>query len=261
MPVYLNIENKIANVRLSNPGRANSMDLDMFNELVIIGDRIARRKDCRAVIITGENGNFSSGLDLELMKTISQGGNNLDLVSRTHGDANLFQRAVLIWQEIPIPVIAALEGAVYGAGLHIALGADFRIASQTAKFSIAEINWGLVPDMGTSLILKNLCRDDILKELIFTGREFNGDEALEFGLISYINETPLTKANELANQFAAKSPTAIKAAKRIITGAQTNNRAIQLVLESKEQALLLKDKNHFEAFSAKIQKREPKFED
>ena len=107
------------------------------------------------------------------------GGEKRDLSARTHGLANFPQQAVWGWRQLPVPVIAAIQGVAFGGGFQLALGADMRFLTPDARMSIMEIKWGLVPDMAGTPILASLVRDDILRDLTYTGRIFSAQEAHE----------------------------------------------------------------------------------
>jgi enoyl-CoA hydratase/carnithine racemase len=161
---------------------------------------------------------------------------------------------------LPVPVIAAIHGVAFGGGFQLALGADIRLVAPDAQMSIMEIKWGLVPDMAGTPILASLVRDDILRELTFTGRIFSAREALGWGLATRLAEDPRAAALEMALEIAAKSPDAIRAAKRLL-----NNLAVDpgpaLLAESVEQQKLLGSPNQIEAVRANIEKRAPRFVD
>jgi enoyl-CoA hydratase/carnithine racemase len=183
-----------------------------------------------------------------------------NLTERTHGLANFPQAAVRGWRQLPVPVIAAIQGVAFGGGFQLALGADMRFLSPDARMSIMEIKWGLVPDMAGRPILASLVRDDILRELTFTGRIFSAQEALSYGLATRICDDPLAAALEVAREIAGKSPEAIRAAKRLL-----NHLAVDpgpaLLAESVEQMKLMGGANQLEAVRANMEKRPPRFAD
>ena len=115
-----------------------------------------------------------------------------------------------------MPVIAAIQGVAFGGGFQLALGADMRFLTPDARMSIMEIKWGLVPDMAGTPILASLVRDDILRDLTYTGRIFSAQEAMSYGLATRICDDPLAAAFEVAREIAGKSPDAIRAAKRML---------------------------------------------
>jgi enoyl-CoA hydratase/carnithine racemase len=159
-----------------------------------------------------------------------------------------------------VPVIAAIQGVAFGGGFQLALGADMRFLSPDARMSIMEIKWGLVPDMAGTPILASLVRDDILRELTYTGRIFSAQEALSYGLATRICDDPRAAAFEVAREIAGKSPDAIRAAKRLL-----NNLAVDpgpaLSAESVEQIKLMGAPNQIEAVHANMEKRAPRFVD
>ena len=120
-----------------------------------------------------------------------------------------------------MPVIAALHGNCFGGGLQIALGADIRIAAPDALLSVMEVKWGLVPDMSITRTLPRLVAIDVAKELTFTGRVFDGLEAHRLGVVTRVAPDPLAAARELAAEIAARSPDAVRAAKRLYEEAWT----------------------------------------
>jgi enoyl-CoA hydratase/carnithine racemase len=157
-------------------------------------------------------------------------------------------------------VIAAVHGVAFGGGFQLALGADMRFLSPDARMSIMEIKWGLVPDMAGTPILASLVRDDILRELTYTGRIFSAQEALTYGLATRICEDPRAAALELARDIAGKSPDAIRAAKRMLNKLWVDP-APALLAESIEQRKLIGSPNQLEAVRANIDKRPPRFVD
>src|SRR6202035_467030 len=156
--------------------KMNALDAAMFDALVATSERLAREKGVRAVVLSGEGRSFCAGLDMGRFAAMKEkGGNGVagaerDLTTRTHGLANFPQQAVWGWRQLPVPVIAAIQGVAFGGRFQLALGADMRLLSPDARMSIMEIKWGLVPDMAGTPILASLVRDDILRELTYTGR-------------------------------------------------------------------------------------------
>ena len=136
-------------------------------------------------------------------------------------------------------MIAALQGNCLGGGLQIALGADIRIAAPGTKMSVMEIRYGLIPDMSLTRTLPRLVRDDVARELTYTGRVVEADEALALGLLTRIADDPLAEANELAAQIAAAPPKAIRSAKRLWNETWHARDAEALALEEELQRALI----------------------
>lgn len=265
--ISVTITDGVADVRLVRAEKMNALDIAMFEALVATTDRLSREKGLRAVVLSGEGRAFCAGLDMGRFEGMKDnggsglaGGGKRDLEARTHGLANHPQQAVWGWRQLPVPVIAAVHGVALGGGFQLALGADMRYATADTRMSIMEIKWGLVPDMAGTPIMASLMRDDVLRELTYTGRIFNGTEAKEYGLVTRICDNPLEAALETAREIASKSPDAIRAAKRMM-----NNLSVDpgpaLLAESIEQMKLMGSPNQIEAVRANIEKRAPKFSD
>lgn len=238
--VQLELNNDIAIVRLNRPEKRNAMSFALLKELIHTAEKIRKNRSIRCVILTGEAQVFSAGIDL---KDLNNPKNSLyaawELVKPGQ---SLFQKAFLIWQELPVPVIAALEGFCFGAGMQLALAADIRIAHPTCQMSIMESRWGLVPDMGLSRSLKDLIPIDLAKELTLTARVFDGNYAHQIGLVTHIDEQPFTYALGLAEEMQQRSPDALLAAKRVLdTMRQQPSKALRL--EKIWQLKLLLGKN------------------
>jgi enoyl-CoA hydratase/carnithine racemase len=182
--VSVSMTDGVADVRLVRADKMNALDAAMFAALVETCDRLGRERGLRAVVLSGEGRAFCAGLDMGRFAAMQKdggngitGGEKRDLAIRTHGLVNFPQAAVWGWRQLPVPVIAAIHGVAFGGGFQLALGADMRFLAPDARMSIMEIKWGLVPDMAGTPILASLVRDDILRDLTFTGRIFSAQEA------------------------------------------------------------------------------------
>jgi enoyl-CoA hydratase/carnithine racemase len=265
--VSFTITDGVADVRLMRAEKMNALDAAMFDALVSASDRLKKEKGLRAVVLSGKGRAFCAGLDMGRFEAMKEtGGNGVpagedrDLTVRTHGLANFPQQAVWGWRQLPVPVIAAVHGVAFGGGFQLALGADMRFLAPDARMSIMEIRWGLVPDMAGTPILASLLRDDILRELTYTGRIFSAQEALSYGLATRVCDDPRAAALEIANDIARKSPDAIRAAKRLLNKLSVDP-GPALLAESAEQQKLIGSANQTEAVRANIEKRAPKFID
>ena len=265
--VSVSISHGVADVRLVRPDKMNALDAAMFDALVATSERLAREKGLRAVVLSGEGRAFCAGLDMGRFAAMNEkggngiaGGETRDLSARTHGLANFPQQAVWGWRQLPVPVIAAIRGVAFGGGFQLALGADMRFLAPDARMSIMEIKWGLVPDMAGTPILASLVRNDILRDLTYTGRIFSAQEALSYGLATRVCEDPLAAAFEVAGDIASKSPEAIRAAKRMLSNLAVDP-GPALLAESVEQMKLMGGANQREAVRANIEKRAPRFAD
>jgi enoyl-CoA hydratase/carnithine racemase len=254
--VTIHIEAGIADVRLARADKLNALDPAMFAGLIAAIEQLSGTEGLRAVVLSGEGRGFCAGLD---MASMANAGGGVDLAARTHGLANDFQQVAWGWRTLAVPVIAAVHGVAFGGGLQIASGADIRIAAPDTRMSVMEMKWGIVPDMAGYALWKGNVRDDVLRELAYTAREFSAEEALAWGFVTRIAADPHGEAMALAQAIAGRNPHAIRAAKRLSN--LEGDAAATLMAESVEQAALLRTPNQIEAVMANMQKRPPAFRD
>jgi enoyl-CoA hydratase/carnithine racemase len=258
--VIVTVDAGVAHVRMNRPDKRNGLDLPMFEGLVAAGERLMKDGRVRAVVLSGEGKAFCAGLDVAAFFSMgAEAGQRL--LDRAGGVANVAQRCAWIWQEVPVPVIAAVHGAAYGGGLQIALGADLRYVSADTQLSVMEIKWGLVPDMSLSMTLPRVVPLDVAKELTWTGRIVHGEEAVKLGLATRLCADPLADALETARTIAGKSPHAIRAGKRLLGQAPSMSVRDAFELETRLQMELLGSGNQMEAIAANMEKRAPVFRD
>ncbi|MEO9819188.1 MAG: crotonase/enoyl-CoA hydratase family protein [Paracoccaceae bacterium] len=259
--VSVEIKNHIAHVRLTRTDKMNAIDQAMIDAIIAAGEQVAA-SDARVCVISGEGKAFCAGIDITgLSGMIGKDPNDL-LMPRTHGEGttNQWQEMAMIWTRVPVPVIAAVHGVCFGAGMQLALGADIRIAAPDAQFAVMEMKWGIVPDMGGMVLLPRLVRSDVLRKLTYTAAPIPADQAERWGLVTDIAQDPLAAAMELAETISNKSPSAIRAAKRLIAIAESQTENDVLLAESREQAGLIGGADQMEVIAATFQKRAPDFE-
>ncbi len=257
--VTIEEQGPVAIVRLNRPDKMNAVDMQMIDEVIAAGEALAARADLRAVVLTGAGRAFCAGLDVANFAALAMGDPEALIMPRSHGAANRFQQFSLVWRALPVPVIAALHGVAFGAGFQLALGADMRVAAPGTRLSVMEMKWGLVPDMGGMVTLPELTRADVVRRLTYSAEEFTAEQAESWGLVSEIAADPLARAVELAQAIAGRSPSAIRAAKRLIATAYTAPEAEVLLAESREQTDLIGKPDQMEVIAANMQGRAPKF--
>lgn len=260
----LTVTGGVADVRLNRPDKMNALDDPMFDALIAMGDRLNTEPGVRAVVLSGEGKAFCAGLDTANFGRMASGersGERLLTADRTPRGANRAQNAVLVWRDLPVPVIAAVHGVALGGGFQLALGPDLRFVAPDARLSILEIKWGLVPDMGGVALLRSLLRDDVARELTYSGRMVSGEEALRLGLATRVCADPRAEALAFAAEIAGRSPDAIRGAKRLLNLAQDADEAAVLLAESQEQAALIGSPNQTEAVMSAMEKRPARFVD
>jgi enoyl-CoA hydratase/carnithine racemase len=255
------IDDHVAEVVLNRPEKHNAVDMQMFDELGQVGVDLAANRSVRAVVLRSAGDNFCAGIDLEVFSGADTPIGAADLAPLEGTPANRFQHAAYVWRELPVPVVCAIAGVAYGAGLQIALGADVRYATPDARLSVMEIRWGLIPDLAITVTARNLVREDRLRELAYTGRVVSGRDALELGLLTALHDDPVAAAMETARHIAAQSPDAVRAMKKMFRESLELGESRSLALEAALQAGVLQGTNQREAVAANIAGRKPEFED
>ena len=259
--VKVSIENHVAEVMLNRPDKFNALDLETFDALDEAARTLDGDKSVRAVVLHGAGENFCAGIDLSVLQGGIENVSESLLSSVDGSPANRFQRAAHAWRELPVPVICALHGVTFGGGFQVAMGADLRYAERDTQFSIMESKWGLIPDMAISTTLRHIMPPDRVKELAWTARVFDAEEALKVGVLTAIEEDPLATARRVARACAGKSPDAIRGIKRLVNEAWSRSEEDSLVLEARLQLRLLGSENQAEAVRANLEKRKPNFTD
>lgn len=252
--------NGVAQVRLIRSDKMNALDPDMFAALIDTARALYEMPGLRAVVLAGEGRSFCAGLDMASMAQTNR-HDRAPLTDRTHGNANMPQQVAMQWRKLPVPVIAAVHGVCFGGGLQIASGADIRVVDPAARLAVMEMKWGLVPDMGGYALWKGLVRDDVLRELTYTNREFSGEQAGALGFATFVDPNPVARASAIAAEIADRSPHAQRAAKRLFNHYLEASTDQILMEESIEQQKLIGSKNQIEAVMSQMEKRKADFTD
>ena len=265
--VSVTINNGIADVRLNRPDKRNALDNEMFLALAAAGEKLKTDKSVRVVVLSGEGSSFCAGLDFGSFQQMAGGTKAENAGEGNPGTmaagriTHLGQQVAWVWQEIPVPVIAAVHGHALGGGIQICLGADIRIVHPDTQMSVRETHWGLVPDMSGTQVLSNLVRPDVAKELTFTARVFNGQEAFELGLATRVSDTPREDAMAMAAEIAGRSPDAIRGSKELFNRVFSAGAAEQFAEERRVIGSLIGRPNQVEAVMSNFEKRDANFID
>lgn len=260
--VTLKVRDGIATVMMNRADKRNALDNAMFTSLAAVGEHLKTAPEVRVVVIAGEGQSFCAGLDFSSFQVMADGNGTVNAGAMAEGRiTHLAQQVCWVWQEVPVPVIAALHGHALGGGLQISLGADVRVAHPHTQLSVRELFWGLIPDMTGTLMLSRLVRPDVAKELVFTARILLAEEGQRIGLVTELAEDPLGRATEIAEEIAARSPDAVRAAKRLVNRLAVAGAAEQFAAERDEIHRLIGSPNQVEAVTSYFEKRPPKFVD
>lgn len=261
------ISNGIADVRFTRADKRNALDKAQFAAIEQAGEQLKTAEGVRVVVLSGEGESFCAGLDFSMFAGLSgdverpedQGGGPGDLPDgriTNHG-----QQIVWVWQELPMPVIAAVHGHALGGGFQIAMGADIRIAHPDTKWSVREVHWGLVPDMTGTFMLSRLVRSDVARELTYTARMVDGREAYELGLVTRLSDNPYDDAMALAAQIAGHSPGAVRGSKKLFNLMFADRAEEQFAAERRVIGEQFSSPNQAEAIKANMERRPPNFVD
>jgi enoyl-CoA hydratase/carnithine racemase len=261
----------VAHVRLTRADKRNALDGAMFLAIAAAGERLKNDSSVRAVVVSGDGPSFCAGLDFGSFQAMGSGSagaggnasqNGADIGAMSEGRiTHLAQQIAWVWQEVPVPVVAALAGHALGGGMQLALGADVRIAHPDTKLSMREVHWGLIPDMTGTLMLSRLVRDDVMKDLVFTGRILPASEGAALGLVTRLSNDPVADALAAAREIAGRSPDAVRGAKWLINRLSNAGAAEHFAAEREIIFELIGSPNQVEAITANFENRTPVFGD
>ncbi|WP_284616397.1 enoyl-CoA hydratase/isomerase family protein [Aquabacterium humicola] len=251
--IHFEIREQVATLTLDKAATRNALSPAMREEIAEVVQTIKRDRDIRALVITGANGHFCSGGDLRNIATA--GLDNQGWRERMQALHDWLRDLIALDR----PVIAAVDGAAYGAGFGLALAADFVIATPRARFCVSFLKVGLVPDCGTFYTLPRIVGAQRAKELMLSAREVGADEAVRLGVAMELQppERLLARAQQIAASFVHASPLAVSLVKRAV--AAGGDLAAQLEFEADAQALAMGTAVHKDAVQDFLSKRPPRF--
>lgn len=248
-------------IRLNRPKVHNSLNTEILKALLSSCRQIAEDRECRVLVISGSGLKaFCAGADLSERKGMSE-GQVLDYL-------NLIQTVMLSIEQLPQPVIAALNGSAFGGGTELALACDLRMMSEDAVMRLTEVKLGIIPGAGGTQRLSRLIGKSRAKEMILTARAMGAQEALSIGLVHKVvpacpdkeaqeHAQLKTEAVAWAKEIAKAAPLALKAAKFAIDNGVDRDLLSGLALETKSYLQLLNTKDRLEGLAAFAEKREP----
>ncbi len=261
-PVLVDRDGPILQLTLNRPKRLNAFTGTM---LAIIADACAEASaddDIRCIILTGAEGNFSSGADLRAMAGDPDDEGSFDLTQRMKDDPTFMDRGFLKSGRPTKPIIAAVEGVAIAGGTEILLGTDIRVAGRSARFGVSEARWSLYPMMGSAVRLPRQIPHTKAAEILLTGKHIGAEEAERIGLIGHVVDDgqALTKAREIAGQICANGPLAVEAILKTIreTSGMTEEEGFAHELERGRAVFASEDAK--EGPKAFAEKRTPNFQ-
>ena len=245
-------EDAVAIVTIDRQEALNALDIATLTEL---RDRLRELADddgARVVILTGAGEKaFVAGADIKYMS-------GLDVDQAKQWGALGHETGRLL-ETMPKPTIAAINGFALGGGCELAVACDIRYAASSAKLGQPEVNLGIIPGWGGTQRLARLCGLGVAKELIFTGRIVDAEEALRIGLVNAVHDPVLDKAREVAMLLSSKSPISLRLMKELANRALGGDHAANLGAEGEVFGELFSGEDAKEGLSAFVEKRKPKF--
>ncbi len=262
----LEIDQHVATVTIHRPEKANALHMPAWEELESIFEHLDKNEEVRAVILAGAGKHFCSGIDLELLMSVSE-TDKIDCEGRKREVIRelilALQRPINAIEKCRKPVIAAIQQGCIGAGVDIISACDMRYSTEDAYFSIKEIDMGMVADLGTLQRLPKIIPAGYASEMAFTGRDVPASEALTFGLVNAVfptQEEMINHVKELSGTIASKSPLSIRGIKENLLYARDHSVEDGLKYIQTWNAAFLLSNDLKESFTAFMQKKTPDYE-
>ena len=251
--LLLSKADRVAILTINRPEKLNTITVEMWQELEQAAKEIEAMDDLGAVVINASGDHFTAGIDLGVLNEF-----NSEFVMKNLSWA---QSVYSKWEELSVPVIAAMQGVCYGSGIELALACDIRIAAKDARISIPEVRFGLSPDMGGTTRLPRLVGPGQAKRLIIGCEEIDAEEAKNIGLVEIVVERDqlMERAMNLARNIADQPPVAVRMAKKGINLATESSLMAGLYFEQAQSIYCCGTQDQKEAIQAFFEKRKPVF--
>ena len=252
--ILFKVENNIGTITFNRPKALNAINSALLDEFSHALDDIKKREDIKILVLTGAGDKaFVAGADITELATFGA------LEARLFGQKG--QDVINTLQELPIPVIAAVNGFALGGGSEIALAGDFIYASTNAKFGFPEINLGLIPGFGGTQRTPRAIGMNRAKEMIFTGKMISAEEAVEMGMVNRVfsPDTLMVEVMKTATLMASKGSVSLRAAKKAVNNGMDVDLASGCDIELNEFALCFASDDSKEGTAAFLEKRKPDF--
>lgn len=253
-------DGSVAILTIDNQARRNALSQSIRDEMLAYMQELSEDKSCRAIIVTGAGSFFCSGADVKSMTAApaySPGLPELVYGRASRGTASQLMRLFVAG---PKPVIAAVEGGAFGVGLSLASAADYIVSTPAARFQVAQLRRGIIPDGGMFYLMTARCGLGRARELLASGREFNGVEAERYGMVHELVEPGqvLSAAMKVAQRYAELPPLSVAFTKSALA---YNSETLDAAIEAERhfQPIVHASTDHKEAVSAFLEKRAPTF--
>lgn len=260
----LSLKDHILTVSFNRPNKANSLHLPAWEELRLAFTQVNSDPEIRVVILKGNGKHFCAGMDLEVLLSLSQTDENCEAKRRLELKAFIthLQSCVSAIAECNIPVIVSIHGACIGGGINIASACDMSYGLKSARFSIKEVSLGMVADLGVLQRLPRSVHPGLMADIAYTGREFDGTEAAQIGVIieAFDTKDQLNIAiADKASQIAGQSPLVIQGIKEMLKYQADHTLKDSLNAMAVWNSAFLLSNDIQEAFKAQMEKRKPNY--
>jgi enoyl-CoA hydratase len=246
-------EGRIATLAINRAEKFNTLGPSVWEEILLAAQEIVKMDDLGVVVISAKGDHFSAGIDLKELNTFDS--------EQVLNSVAWSQSVYTVWEEFPVPVVAAIQGLCYGSAMEFILACDIRVAASNARFSIPEVRFGLAPDMGGTTRMTKLVGSGQAKRMIMCCDEIDAAEAKAIGLVEIITEPEdlMKTAMKYANKMANLPPVAIKMAKKGINLAAESSVRAGLLFEQAQTTYCCGTEDQKEAVAAFFEKRKPVF--
>lgn len=256
MPDTIKLEDAaegVAVLTLNRPDAANSMNTRMGEELLQAWSELRGRADLRCVVLAGEGRHFCAGADLK-----ERDGMSDQQWSEQH---RIFEAMIRAQLSVPVPVIAAVNGAAIGGGSEMTLACDFAYASETARFGLTEVGLGIMPGLGGTQLLRRAVGEKRAIEILTTGRIFSAAEAHAYGIVNGLTapDALMSTVLEVAQTIGSKAPLSVRALKHVVREGHAMDLPSAMDLELSSYNRLFKTADRREGIAAFNEKRTPTF--
>ncbi len=262
----ISLTDSILTVAINRQAQANSLHLQAWEELRLAFTQVHLEPTVRVVVLKGNGKHFCAGMDLGVLTSLSQ--SDIDCDGRRRLELKAFithlQECISAIADCKVPVIGSIHGACIGGGINIAAACDISYCLESARFSIKEVSLGMVADLGVLQRLPRSVRPGLMADIAYTGREFNGIEAAQIGVVSqaYAEQDSLDdKVMSMASQIADQSPLVIQGIKEMLKYQADHSLSDSLNAMTLWNSAFLLSNDIQEAMLSYVEKRKPIFTD
>ena len=250
------VHDGLATITLARPDKRNAINAQMFTELGDAAERAANDPGIRVVLVIGEGAAFSAGVDVLLLNQLAGTRG-----ARFRSFVRVAQRPYYILASMDKPTVAAVQGHAIGAGFQLALACDLRVGAEDVRFSMLEVRFGLIPDLGGLHRLSRLIGPARTKEIVWTGRSLEAEEAERLGLINRLvsADTLDKEAEAYARELVHAPPLPVSLTKTLIGRGHETSLETSLERDAQAQAACIESEDHREAVEAYLEKRPARF--